>query len=99
MELVVGAECWESARANAVGEEYLSGSVNPWPWTQQLFPPRGDVVEQPIRCSRQCNTSDQQNQQNKVWEESSEPDDLEKKCFFSIVKMGALQVVSDDCTT
>ena len=44
MELVVGSQGWQGSHANAVGEEDLSGSIDPGCAFLQLGPVDVDVV-------------------------------------------------------
>ena len=86
VKLVIRAQRWQGAHANAVGKEDLSGSVNPGLTLEQHLPLGGDVVQEPRPGPLEGEGSDQQDSHHEVGEQRREPDDL----------AGAVETLGDD---
>ena len=76
VELVVRAQGRQSPHPHAVGEKDLGCSINPSRALQQLLPLRGDVVDQAVNRSFQCESPTEKDDHDEVGEEGGEPDDL-----------------------
>ena len=77
MELVVWSQCWKSSCADGVGKEDLSGRINPGLRVGELGPVWSDVTNESGRGPLKGDSSDEEDGQHKVGEQSREPDDLE----------------------
>ena len=76
MKFVVRSQRRQGPHSNTVGKENLRSSINPSCSLQQLAPVWCDIVQEPISCPLQCQSSTQQYGHHKVGEQSCEPDDL-----------------------
>ena len=82
VELVVRSQCWKSSCADGVGEEDLSGRVDPGLGVGQLRPVRSDVTHQADAGALQGDRSHQQDREYKVGEQSREPNHLKMETDF-----------------
>lgn len=76
MELVVRAEGWQGACADAVSKEDLCGTVDPRLRVEELVNVRSEVLLEADHRPRQRDGPEEENGHDEVGEESGEPDDL-----------------------
>ena len=77
MELVVRSQCWQCTHADAVGKKDLSRTIDPGRSLLQLVPVDVDVVLEALHGPLKGQCPGKKDEHDEVWEESSEPDNLE----------------------
>ena len=79
VKLVVRSQSWQCSHAHTVGKEDLGSSINPGVALKELAPVNMDIVGKTINSAFQSESTEEEDEHDKVGEESSEPDDLARR--------------------